>query len=140
VRNLIENGRLVVLVLGAGPGTLWELGESMRTLPPERLLLLNRMKTAEYEQFREMARQELRAQADEVRRATGRRWTPPRLPDPPADRRVPSQLRGIIHFTGKWRPTYVALPRVPLPEDYLLAALDRALWVPMVQLTALNSP
>lgn len=140
VRNLIENARLVVLVLGAGPGTLWELGESMRTLPPERLLLLNRMKSAEYEQFRQVARQELRAQADEVRRATGRRWAPPMLPDPPADRRVPSQLRGIVHFTGNWRPTYVALPRVPLPEDYLLGALDRALWVPMVQLTALSSP
>ncbi|NKE58162.1 hypothetical protein FXN61_15575 [Lentzea sp. PSKA42] len=136
VRTLVRDARLVVLVLGRGPGTLWELGESMRVLPPERLVLVNPMKRAEYGKFRETARRELHAQADELWRTTGHRWTPPELPDPPADRQMPSLVRGIIHFTKDWEPTYFALPRVPLPEDYLLGALDRALWVPMLRLAA----
>jgi hypothetical protein len=135
VRTLVRDARLVVLVLGSGRGTLWELGEVMRVLPPERLVLVNPMKRAQYEQFRVLARRELQAQADELRRTTGRRWTPPELPDPPADRWKRSRVRGIIHFTRAWQGAYVALPPVPPPEDYLIAALDRALWAPMLRLT-----
>jgi hypothetical protein len=31
-----------------------------------------------------------------------------------AGRWMPSRVRGIIHFSAEWRPTYVPLPRVPL--------------------------
>nr|WP_221380767.1 hypothetical protein [Actinoplanes polyasparticus] len=135
VRKLVRDARLVVLVLGRGAGTLWELGEVMRELPPERLVLVNPMKRAKYEEFRSVAREALHAQADELERTTGHRWTPPELPDPPADRRTPSRVRGIIHWSRDWKPTYVPLPRVLPPEDYLLGALDRALWAPMLQMT-----
>jgi hypothetical protein len=135
VRNLIRDARLVVLVLGSGPGTLWELGEAMRVLPRERLVLVNPMRPTAYEEFRGLARRELRRRADEMQRATGRRWTPPELPDLPTTRWTPSRVRGIIHFGPDWQGTYVPLPRVRPPENFLLGALDRALWVPMLRLT-----
>ena len=53
VRELMRRARPVVVVLGDGPGVLWELNEAMRILPPERLVLVVPMDDEEYEQFRE---------------------------------------------------------------------------------------
>ncbi|MEJ8653583.1 hypothetical protein WKI65_37450 [Streptomyces sp. MS1.AVA.3] len=40
VSDLIGRARLVILIAGTGPGTLWELTEAARLLRPEQLLLL----------------------------------------------------------------------------------------------------
>jgi hypothetical protein len=60
VRELMARARLVVLSLGMGEGTLWELVEAMSTVPPERLILLVPMDEQEYETFRREAHHRLR--------------------------------------------------------------------------------
>jgi hypothetical protein len=60
VRALISKARLVVLSLGMGEGTLWELVEAMSLLPPERLILLVPMDEEDYEAFRREAHHRLR--------------------------------------------------------------------------------
>ncbi len=77
---MMRGASVVVLVLGHGAGTLWELGEAMRTLAPQRLLLLVTMSRREYDRCREVVEAGLRQRAETVRRETGARWTPPPLP------------------------------------------------------------
>lgn len=60
VRELMAKARLVVLSLGMGEGTLWELVEAMSTLQPERLILLVPMDAEDYEAFRHEAHHRLR--------------------------------------------------------------------------------
>jgi hypothetical protein len=59
VRELMAKARLVVLSLGMGEGTLWELVEAMSTLPPDRLILLVPMNEDDYEAFRREAHRRL---------------------------------------------------------------------------------
>ncbi|KAB8190068.1 hypothetical protein FH608_037080 [Nonomuraea phyllanthi] len=87
VRELISKAKLVVLSLGMGEGTLWELVEAMSVLPPERLILLVPMNEEEYEAFRREAHKRLRDRASKVR-ATGGSWTPPVLPEYRGDPRM----------------------------------------------------
>lgn len=135
VRDMMRGARLVVIGLGHGAGTLWELGEAMRILPAERLLLLVPMGREEYESFRARAEAELRKQADRQRRVPGGRWVPPTLPDYQGHRTMLSSIQGLIYFTSQWDATFVSLDRPPLPEDHLIGALDRALRPVVVQLT-----
>jgi hypothetical protein len=60
VRELMAKARLVVLSLGMGEGTLWELVEAMSTLSPRRLILLVPMDKEEYEAFRLEAHRRLK--------------------------------------------------------------------------------
>jgi hypothetical protein len=82
VRELMTKARLVVLSLGTGEGTLWELVEAMSTLPPERLILLVPMNEDDYETFRREAQRRLQ------RRVQGRK-----LPDYQTD---PRSLRNNV--------------------------------------------
>lgn len=52
VRQLMLRARLVVLVTGPGPGTVWEFVEASRLLPPSRLLLAVFHDPPVYEEFR----------------------------------------------------------------------------------------
>jgi hypothetical protein len=109
VRKLIARARLVVLTLGPGKGTMWELREALRTLPPERLILLVPMGQDEYEEFR------LRMEADlkehDVRvRARGRtRAHVPTLPRSTSGGNKASVVQGMIYFTPSWTAEYVNL-------------------------------
>jgi hypothetical protein len=135
VREMMRGASLVVLVLGHGTGTLWELGEAMRILPPQRLVLLVTMARDEYDRCREVVNAELWKQATMVRRETGAHWKPPSLPDYTEGPVVASRIRGLIYFTPAWDAVFVRLERPPLLENQLMGALDRSMWPAAVQLT-----
>ncbi|MGH4033901.1 ABC transporter substrate-binding protein [Actinomycetota bacterium Odt1-20B] len=132
VRDMMLNARLVVLALGTGPGTLWELVEAMRILPPERLVLLVPMEHAAYDDFRAIARRELSILPDPPP-------LPPYAPDPrqhsPA---MPARIRAAVHYSratgGSWRPYFVWLDAELMPmvrcaefRDKLYVALRHGL-------------
>ncbi|MEV5702522.1 transferase [Streptomyces anthocyanicus] len=122
VSTMMRGAALVVIVLGKGPGTLWEIREAMRILPPERLLLLVPMKEKAYDEFRELAGD----------------LAPGVLPAYRRSRALSSRVRGIIHFEPDWTARFVALRRPPPLEDPLVGSLDRAMWPAMVRLTELE--
>jgi hypothetical protein len=94
VRTLVSKAKLVVLSLGVGEGTLWELVEAMSMLPPERLILLVPMDEEDYEAFRREAHDRLQARKKELQEK-GRSWNPPTLPAYRKDPRVhPTLLEG----------------------------------------------
>lgn len=135
VREMMQGARFVVIVLGHGPGTVWELGEAMRVLRPERLLLVVPMGRKEYDKFRRVVETELRKKAERVRRETGALWAPPALPDYVGNQMISSRIQGLIYFAAGWEPVFVRLERPPVLEDQLIGALDRGMWPAMVQLT-----
>lgn len=52
VSGLIGRARVVTLSVGTGQGTVWEFVESLRLLPPERLMLLIYCEKKAYDEFR----------------------------------------------------------------------------------------
>ncbi|MEU4982525.1 transferase [Streptomyces sp. NPDC021969] len=122
VSTMMRGAALVVIVLGKGRGTLWEIREAMRTLPPERLLLLVPMREKAYDEFRALAGD----------------LTPGVLPAYKRGRALSSRVRGIIHFEPDWTAQFVALRRPSPLEDQLVGSLDRAMWPAMVRLTELE--
>jgi hypothetical protein len=87
VRRLMQRSRLTVLTLGSSEGTMWELAEAMRTLPPHRLILfVPAMDRAEYQRISQES---------------------PRLPAAPtwlaSYRR--EALQAVITFAEDWTPT-----------------------------------
>jgi hypothetical protein len=119
VRTLMRGATLVVIMLGTGQGTLWEIREAMRILPPERLLLLVPMKESRYEEFRTLVSGLL----------------PVALPAYERSRALTSRVRGVIHFGPGWEAEFAPLRRPSPLEDQLIGSLDRALWPAMVRLT-----
>ncbi|MFD5052833.1 transferase [Streptomyces tendae] len=123
VSTLMRGASLVVIVLGKGAGTLWEIREAMRVLPPERLLLLVPMKERAYDEFRALAGD----------------LAPGVLPPYRRSRALSSRVRGLVHFGPDWAAEFVALRRPSSPlEDQLVGSLDRAVWPAMVRLTELE--
>lgn len=95
VRELMRRSRLTALTLGTSEGTMWELAEAFRLLPPRRLVLfIPALKKAEYQRIRAAA---------------------PRLPECP--RWLGTQhrtvIQGVIHFAADWTPAIA-----PVVEDY----------------------
>ncbi|MFD8541643.1 transferase [Streptomyces rubrogriseus] len=121
VSTMMRGATLVVIVLGKGRGTLWEIREAMRILPPERLLLVP-MKEKAYDEFRQLAGD----------------LAPGVLPAYRRSRALSSRVRGIIHFEPDWTARFVALRRPSPLEDQLVGSLDRAMWPAMVRLTELE--
>lgn len=119
VRTLMRGATLVVIVLGTGRGTLWEIREAMRILPPERLLLLVPMRQRPYEEFRALVSGLL----------------PVALPAYERSRALTSRVRGVISFGPGWEAEFTPLRRPSPLEDQLMGSLDRALWPAMVRLT-----
>lgn len=135
VRDLMLRARLVVLVLGPGAGTMWELTEAMCILPPERLLLVVPMEYEEYEKFQRAAAAELRIRAKHVLRDTGKHWSPPRLPDYTGHREISSRIQGLIYYSSDWEPTFTRLQSFSLLRNFLRDCLDRAIRPVVVQLS-----
>ncbi|MBQ0986798.1 hypothetical protein KBZ10_20230 [Streptomyces sp. F63] len=112
VSDLIGRARLVVLVAGTGPGTLWELTEAVRLLPPGQLLLLVFGDEAAYRRFQECVPEVFADRAEELRREGGEPVPAPAFPDypplcDPATGITQRGLRGIIHFGPDWTPAFV---------------------------------
>ena len=86
VRELMRRSRLTALTLGTSEGTMWELAETFRLLPPHRLVLfIPALKKAEYQRIRAAA---------------------PRLPECPGwlDTRYRTVIQGVIYFAADWTP------------------------------------
>jgi hypothetical protein len=95
VRELMRRSRLTALTLGTSEGTMWELAEAFRLLPPQRLVLfIPALKKAEYQRIRANV---------------------PRLPECPArlDTQYRTVIQGVIHFAADWTPTIA-----PVVDDY----------------------
>jgi hypothetical protein len=112
VRDLIEGARHVVLALGWGEGTVWELGEAMRTLAPEQLILVVPMEQPEYERFRRETANSL----------------PARLPAYAGREEIRSTIRGLITFSEDWKPTFVPVRAYSPFHNSLHTALIFAAW------------
>ncbi|MFJ3923937.1 hypothetical protein [Streptomyces sp. NPDC090022] len=106
VATLIRGAHVVMLSAAPGPGTVWEFTEAVRTVPPDRLLLLVCTGPVVYDLFRDRA-----ARAYAERRTAD--WPPlPELPDWPAPgppgkgRTWEYPLRGVISFDQAWQATF----------------------------------
>lgn len=112
VRVLIKGARHVVLALGWGEGTLWELREAMRVLTPEQLILVVPMEQAEYERFRREVAKSL----------------PTRLPAYAGRHEIRSAVHGLITFTKGWQATFVPLRAYSPFHNSLRMAILFAAW------------
>ncbi|MEU6225487.1 hypothetical protein [Streptomyces sp. NPDC047042] len=148
VRELMMRSRLVTLVLGSSLGTMWELSEAMRILPPQRLLLFvpGRMREEEYEMIRKMNKKALLALPESKRNRTWKNDTPS-LPDCASGLRFFDPVVGVIHFSADWEPTFTRTPNsgfphgdspggIPLPWENLCTSLIRGLRPTFEQLVA----
>lgn len=138
VGQLMRRARLVTLTLGSSAGTMWELAEALRTLPPQRLLLLvpGMMDPGEYEAIRAGNERALRELPESARNPTWKWGTPPSLPDhDEPDRADP--LIGLVHFSADWEPTFTSLPHgAQLPGRNLFTRLAHGLGPVFDQLVA----
>jgi hypothetical protein len=131
VQELMSRASLVVIVLGVGAGTMWELVEATRMVPPERLLLIVPMPELEYERFREKAMAELHARAERIRNDTGRHWSPPELPGyPQGVKKMHGRVQMLIYFFSNWKPVVLPLGavRFSIFYDTLTLPLRAALY------------
>lgn len=112
VRELIQGARHVVLALGWGAGTRWELRESMRLLKPEQLILVVPMDEQEYERFRRLTAS----------------WLPAKLPPYAEHRRIRSVVRGLVTFSQGWKATFVPVRAYSPFHNSLRVALIFAAW------------
>ncbi len=119
---------------------MWELGEALRVLPPERLILAVPFGKAGYERYRQVAEEALRAQAN-CRQCEEKRGplNPPALPRYVGGRPFPARIKALIYFTPGWKAEFVPLERPPRFEEKLMGALDRGLWPAVLQLTDYES-
>lgn len=95
VRELMRRSRLTALTLSTSEGTMWELTEAFRLLPPQRLILfIPALKKEDYQCIRARA---------------------PRLPECPRwlDTRHRTVIQGVIHFAADWTPAIA-----PVVDDY----------------------
>ncbi|MGC2996933.1 hypothetical protein ACPF8X_00580 [Streptomyces sp. G35A] len=118
VSELIQGAHTVLMSVAPGPGTVWEFTEVLRTIAPERLVLMVGCGSQDYDAFRVAA-----AAAYEARKSQegGSTWAPlPALPDCPVVPRASKQewampLRAFITFGQEWEPNLcrfvVTVPR-----------------------------
>jgi hypothetical protein len=105
VRQLMKRARLVTLTLGSSPGTMWELSEAMRILPPQRLLVLvPGIRKEDYESIRKSNAQDLHRNTESAR---------PAIPSYPFEQdRTHQHVIGVIHFSADWESTFTPTSRL----------------------------
>ncbi|MFE7569826.1 hypothetical protein ACFU76_23125 [Streptomyces sp. NPDC057539] len=116
VSQLIQGAHAVLMSVAPGPGTVWEYTEALRTIPPERLVLMVCCGSADYDAFRTAAAQKYAARRAEE---GGNIWAPlPALPDCPvhaaSKRDLALPLRAFVTFDEQWKPCLLRFTiRVP---------------------------
>jgi hypothetical protein len=99
VKRQMQATRLVVIRAGIGENVLWELTQAVRTVEPQKLLVLVlEMKAEDYESFRTNANPILGVSLPE-------RMIPRRFARVFGFRRV----SGFINFAADWKPSFLAL-------------------------------
>ncbi|MFG1699749.1 hypothetical protein [Nonomuraea sp. NPDC049309] len=129
VRELMRRARMVVLSLGPGEGTMWELREAFRTLPPERLILLVPMDREEYMTFRSCVHANLAEHNVRVHPRSGGSPMVPQLPESTSQGNAPSIIRGAICFTPEWNAEYLNLEEHARTLTFIIDWLPQALRV-----------
>lgn len=131
---------------------MWELCEAMRSLPPERLVLLVPMTRGAYEEFRRDAEKEFFVRGIQVKPERGAPRTP-RLPSRVVrgweddlsvgirEQSTPTATKGAVYFTRDWEPVHVSLAGGPMVSslgiyDHLPRALGKGLIPAFLQLVA----
>ncbi|MFF0399325.1 hypothetical protein ACFYSJ_26705 [Streptomyces sp. NPDC005248] len=110
VRKLIKGARLVIIAAAIpsggsdAKGTLWELREVVRSIPPSRLTLICCGNELDYKRFCKAVSGCIGIRGDKNRKMT--------LPSRPAARhpkklRNPSPLHGIVRFNADWGGEFV---------------------------------
>ncbi|WP_328719324.1 hypothetical protein OHT52_07340 [Streptomyces sp. NBC_00247] len=129
VSQLIARARLVTLTLGSSKGTVWELSESIRILPPQRLILMlpRRMSQEEYEGIRMENERNLRAVPESDRNRTWVRADPPSLPRYASAESSRDPVAGLISFSPDWKPIFTPLSSAHAPWQNLGTGLIRGL-------------
>ncbi|MEE4595872.1 hypothetical protein V2J94_28940 [Streptomyces sp. DSM 41524] len=128
VSDLIRRARLVLIVAGTSPGTLWEFTEAVRLLPASRLLLLIQDDQEGYDRFRRAVPTAFAERAGELGRSGAEPPEAPALPPyPPLHRPDRATtlpiLQGIVHFDGAWSTEFERL------DPTLVPARRRWSWV-----------
>ena len=109
VRQLMATARLVFLRIGSSPGLLWELDEAVRTVRPEKLVLLIPLNRREYDEFCERTRGSFPCQLPEYQ-----------------GRRIPiTSIRAVVCFDHEWIPSIVPVQQTK--RDYWRRAAASAL-------------
>ncbi|MGA5412628.1 hypothetical protein [Streptomyces pseudogriseolus] len=107
VSALLQGAHIVLMSVAPGPGTEWEFTEALRTVAPERLVLMVACDAGEYDTFRREVAELYDARRH---REGGSTWAPfpdlPACPWPPGGKRqyVPP-VRAFVVFDREWRPT-----------------------------------
>lgn len=130
VGQLIRNARLIVIELGLGAGTVWEVAEALSVLPPQRLLLIipEAMTDNEYEQVRRRVKRELRGQATSRQNAYSGLHRRRALPSRPCSKNPNGQGTGFIYFSDDWKAIYASGYYVPwLPTQDFFAITTKAI-------------
>ena len=103
VKRRMQAARLVIIRAGGGENLLWELGQGMETLKPEKLLILVlRMNVNDYESFR--------TKADSLLNVS--------LPEGAETLQRFGQVSGFIGFAADWKPSFF-----PLQAPYFRTSL-----------------
>lgn len=107
VSALLQGAHIVLMSVAPGPGTEWEFTEALRTVAPERLVLMVACDAGEYDTFRREVAELYDARR---RREGGSTWAP--FPDLPAcpwpsggKRQYVPPVRAFVVFDRDWRPT-----------------------------------
>ncbi|MET7786728.1 hypothetical protein ABZS93_08865 [Streptomyces sp900116325] len=139
VKHLIHGARLTVLALGSSKGTMWEIAEAMRSLPPQRLLLMvpGGMEKKEYDMIRETTALALQDVSDDGMNRTWKNNTPPSLPTYASPEWRTDPVVSIIHFSADWEPTITRTPyKRDAPWGNLFTRLTHSLRPALIQLVA----
>jgi len=103
VKRWMQSARLVIIRAGGGENLLWELGEAVETLEPEKLLILVlEMNVKDYESFR--------TKADSLLNVP--------LPEGVETLQRYDQVSGFIGFAADWKPSFF-----PLQASYFKMSL-----------------
>lgn len=105
VGQLIKYARLVVIELGTGAGTMWEVMQSLSTLPPQRLLLITPegMPDGDYERVRKHLRREMHGKGKLRKSAYAASHSCHGLPPRPGRGNPHGRGIGFMHFSEGWR-------------------------------------
>ncbi|MFE3760822.1 hypothetical protein ACFXPI_03535 [Streptomyces sp. NPDC059104] len=142
VKQLIHGSRLTALTLGSSKGTMWEIAESMRSLPPQRLLLMvpRGIGKREYEMIRETTDLALRKPSTDDMSHAWKNATPPSLPPYSSLKLHKDPAISIIRFSADWEPTITRASYMnDAPWLNLFTHLTRVLRPAFVQLAAYES-